>query len=162
MRRTLLLVATIVLGCSGRSVVGGPPDGAATDDVGADLGADTATDLGADAGMDAATPDRPPVDAGTLRCNRDDDCRGHELGFFACDVASGRCVTCTPANDTCPSGQYCEGSTFRCVTGCRDDAACSRPGDDGGASSLRCNTVTRQCVACTTDAHCPSGREVGS
>ncbi len=154
MRRTLLLVALIALGCAGRSVVGGPPDGATTTDLGADL----AFDVVVDTGMDVPPVDRPTADVGVPRCNRDDDCRGHELGLFACDVASGRCVACTPSFDTCPSGQYCEGTTFRCVAGCRDDSACARPGDDGGASSLRCNTATRQCVACTTDAHCPAGR----
>jgi len=160
MRRTLVLAALVALiapGCLGRSVVGGPPD-AATVDLGTDLGADLGTDLGADLGFDAPVLDQAPVDAPPVRCTRDDDCRGHELGFMACDVASGRCVACTPASDNCPTGQYCEGSTFRCVAGCRDDLACSSAGVDGGASTRHCDPATRRCVDCTTDAHCPAGR----
>ncbi len=161
----------LLAACSGSSVVGGPEDGAV-----ADTGVDSGTDLGvadtgpADVGMDApvdVAPDAPadvPVDTGPSRCTRNEDCRGNELGLNACDVASGRCVACSPADDTCPAGQYCDGATFRCAPGCRNDEGCA-PGvgtdggvaPDAGTATPRCNVSTRTCVACVRDEHCPAG-----
>jgi hypothetical protein len=61
---------------------------------------------------------------------------------------------CTPAADTCPTGQYCAPAINQCVSGCRADGDCS---PDGGAP-LYCNVATHACVACATDTHCPLGQ----
>ncbi len=167
MRIAYGVVLAVLVGCSGSSVVGGPEDGGATD-LGVDVSLDTAP---LDSGMDvsatdapaADTPvDTPPADVPALdvarsSCRGDDDCRGNELGLLACDLASGRCVACTPTSDRCPTGEYCDPMGLRCVAGCRDDMACGTAGADAGSPTPRCDTTTRQCVACTADAHCPPG-----
>ncbi|MBK6536055.1 MAG: hypothetical protein IPF99_42940 [Deltaproteobacteria bacterium] len=158
-RLALLMAALSLAACGGNlSVVGGP-------DAGTDLGP---TDLGVlDAGAldvpidtgpeDTGPPDTGPADTGPSRCAQDSDCAGNP-GGPACDVASGRCVTCTPASDRCPAGQYCVGATNACAPGCRDDASCMGASSDGGATgSRRCDTTTRACVECIADEHCPSG-----
>ncbi|MEZ4393996.1 MAG: hypothetical protein R3A48_23225, partial [Polyangiales bacterium] len=161
MRRPVWLLAwvAILAACSGDSVVGGI-------DSGGDASLDVATDTGSfDAGasdvVDAGASD--VVDAGPPRCLSNDDCRGNELGLTVCDVPSGRCVACSPSADTCPAGQFCDGATFRCAPGCRNDDGCA-PGvvdggvvSDGGVSATRCDVATRRCVACVTDSHCPAG-----
>jgi hypothetical protein len=163
-RFALLMTALSLAACSGNlSVVGGP-------DASTDLGP---TDLGVldvgvldvgvldvgvlDVPVDTGPADTGPADTGPARCAQDSDCAGNP-GGPACDVASGRCVTCTPASDRCPAGQYCVGATNACAPGCRDDASCMGASSDGGVSgSRRCDTTTRACVECLADEHCPSG-----
>ena len=162
-----------VSGCGlGASVVGGPEDAAPMDRGALDSGAlDSGTmdsgsmDSGAvDSGaLDVVRPDVP--DTGPARCVRNDECRDNELGLTVCDLPMGRCVECSPGADTCPAGRFCDGATYRCAPGCRNDEGCaagvtadggvSLP--DGGARSLHCEVSTRRCLDCVTDAHCPAG-----
>ncbi|MBL8600618.1 MAG: hypothetical protein JNK72_01710 [Myxococcales bacterium] len=175
MKQKILWLASLafVVGCEGRSVVGGPIDSGAVRDV---------VDSGADAqGLDAQGVDAPPVDVATFDvfdaeagavdaqvdvvdasedrpevfsgCRSDDDCRSNELGLLACDTATNRCVTCTATNqNACAANQYCDTTANRCVPGCRDDAACA-----SNPAGTRCNVSNHTCVPCVVDAHCPPG-----
>ena len=147
----LVSVALLTACSSGDSVVGG--DAGSTQDVPLDAGP---LDAGpADTGsMDTGPADTGPLDTGPARCTSAADCAGDADGP-ACDTTSGRCVPCTPADDRCPSGQYCTAGNA-CSPGCRDDAACMTAGD-AGASAGRCDTSTHQCVQCVTNDHCPPG-----
>ncbi len=69
-----------------------------------------------------------------------------------CDPATGACVECTPANDVCGVGKYCDGATNTCLTGCANDAACV-----AGGATLQCDPATHHCVGCLADDHCPAG-----
>jgi hypothetical protein len=158
-RLALLAAALSLVACSGEvSVVGG--DASVPIDLGVqDVGLpEVPSAMDVPLPIDAPdAPDVPPADTGPARCAADPDCVGSP-GGPACDVASGRCVTCTPASDRCPAGQYCVGATNTCAAGCRDDLSCGGGGADGGAASpRRCDTNTRACVDCITDEHCPSG-----
>ena len=148
--RALILTVTLAACAENQSVVGGVVDAAAPDrpDV---TGAPDATDVPPPQDVtDASMQDAP------TRCASAADCVGHPEGP-ACDQASGRCVPCTAADDRCPAGQYCDATANRCAAGCRDDASCGAAAGDGGATSGRCDTATRQCVACLRDEHCPPG-----
>jgi len=165
-RWRLACCVLLISGCGlGASVVGGPTDAGVSD-----LGADVRADAGSlDAGsLDAGPLDAPRTDApdvGPARCQRNEECRDNEFGFTVCDLPSGRCVACSPTADTCPAGQFCDGATFRCSPGCRNDEGCAASvvvdggvsRADGGVSTLRCEVPTRRCVECVTDAHCPAG-----
>ncbi len=94
------------------------------------------------------------VPDGRARCTSDAACMGSGDGPV-CDLASGRCVPCTPASDRCPTGQYCVAGMNRCAPGCRDDVSCGA-GSDGGVTR-RCDTATRACVDCVRDEHCAAG-----
>jgi len=164
MRLAYGVVFAVMVGCAGRSVVGGPDetaDAAGTDlgtDLGADIGMDVAVDTpSTDTGVDVSVVDVPAVDVPTALCRSDEECRGNELGLNACNTTTGRCVACTPTSDRCPTGEYCDPMAFRCVPGCRDDMACGTAGADAGSTTPRCDTTTRQCVMCTVDSHCPPG-----
>jgi len=173
MRLQLLLLASLVAACAGRSVVGGPQDaGTPTVDVASDAADQGVVDTGtmdvfdAPPPMDVPTMDTPGLDApdtavdappppDTFRpaCTSDNDCRTHELGLLACDTVRGQCVLCTATNQSaCAPNQYCDTTRPSCVTGCRDDSACASM--DG---TNRCDMTSRRCVACVTDAHCPPG-----
>ncbi|MEZ4411032.1 MAG: hypothetical protein R3A52_31810, partial [Polyangiales bacterium] len=113
--------------------------------------------------VDAGGIDAPDVDSGH-GCGADDDCAANELGNRVCDTATGRCVACTAARDTCPRGQYCTGAEV-CADGCRDDDACRDAGmtldggvDGGAVLAARCNPSTHACVQCLADEHCPIGQ----
>ncbi len=86
-------------------------------------------------------------------CTADSACVGNPEGPV-CDLASGRCVPCTPTNNRCPAGQYCVAGMNRCMAGCRDDASCGAGGDGG---VRRCDTTSRTCVDCVRDDHCAAG-----
>ncbi|MBL8600440.1 MAG: hypothetical protein JNK72_00805 [Myxococcales bacterium] len=179
-------VLAVIVGCSGRSVVGGPLDAgddAPNGDGGLDVTLDredvTTSEAAVDAGpadsgpgdtgpADAGPADTGPADSGPTRCMTNDDCRGNELGLTVCDVPTGRCVLCSPSADTCPAGQFCDPGTFRCAPGCRNDEGCA-PGlgdagvadaslADAGAGASRCNVANRQCVQCLRDEHCAAGQ----
>ncbi len=155
---TFLLLSALLSACdTGRSVVGGPlldvPDSLDAPDVPSPLDAP-------DVPAPIDTPDVPdvppaPIDLPPLRCTADADCVGSAAGP-ACDIPSGLCVACTAASDRCPAGQYCVVSMHRCAAGCRDDAACASA-SDAGVSATRCDPTSHACVACLTDAHCPTG-----
>lgn len=79
-------------------------------------------------------------------CTSDAACIGSAQGPV-CDLASGRCVACTPADDRCPRGQYCVAGMNVCAPGCADRADC-----DG--ATPECNTATHACVECLS-GDCP-------
>jgi hypothetical protein len=85
-------------------------------------------------------------------CTGDGDCAG-DPGGSACDTASGRCVGCVPANDTCAPGERCDPSTLACAPGCKDDADCAS--DPAGS---RCDPSSYVCVGCLGDGDCPVGQ----
>ncbi len=127
--------------------------------VDVDAGSDTGpggTDLGpADTGpRDVGPLDAPPDDRAQGPCAADNDCAATPA-TPVCDVASGRCVGCRTAPDSCPPDQHCDGASSRCLAGCRADEGCATP--DAGSSRLRCDTSTHSCVQCVTDEHCPTG-----
>jgi hypothetical protein len=159
MRHRSLFLAAVLGACGqNQSVVGSGAD--ASTDIAADLTvALDAPDVASAPDVVDATAPLDVVDVTApqdvpFRCATAMDCAGRAEGP-ACDPATGRCVPCTAADDRCPAGRYCDANT--CVPGCRDDNACATASGDGGATSLRCNTTTRQCVACVVDAHCPPG-----
>ena len=61
-------------------------------------------------------------------------------------------MACTTAPDSCPSGQYCDGSV--CHPGCGNDGDCAA---DGGVGSAVCDPTTHQCVRCYNDVQCGGG-----
>jgi hypothetical protein len=79
-------------------------------------------------------------------CADDADCV--DVGNPVCDLDTGECVPCTPANDPCEVGQYCD-ETNTCVIGCLEDLDC--PND------LLCDVVNMQCTGCVLDMNCPVG-----
>ncbi|MBI5513696.1 MAG: hypothetical protein HY909_07995 [Deltaproteobacteria bacterium] len=113
--------------------------------VAGDASVDAAADLGGDTTLDAPA-----------RCMADRDCMGSAAGPV-CDTASGRCVGCNTAPDTCPAGRFCDPATRACVMGCASDTACAMATGDGGVETRRCDTVIHACVQCITDDHCTLG-----
>jgi len=168
-RHAALIATTVVLGCSGGSVVGGPTDAAADavgdvprDDLGMDVTSLDAPDADdtPDAAEDAAdvSDTGPDVsDTGPTGCARNEDCTNNPAGAV-CDLLTGRCVQCSPSADTCPSAQRCDPATSTCVAGCRNDQGCAMAMGDGGTSPRRCDTTTNTCVECADDTHCTGGR----
>ena len=164
----LAALAAVMAACAGSPVVGGNATGDASPDVTAPDVADVtapdakpldAPDLDAPEVLDALdAPDvsDAPVDTGPARCATAADCAGNPDGP-ACEATTGRCVPCTDADDRCGPGRYCVPMLNSCQTGCRDDMACAATTGDAGAALPRCNLANRQCVACVTDDHCPSG-----
>jgi len=113
------------------------------------LGPAPASQGASDGGVDLASPADSAVSADLhAPCTQDADCGG---ATPACDTTTGVCVACTPTDDTCPIGHYCE-ATNTCVVGCRSAADCAT---DGGAST--CQTSTHECVGCVTDNDCALG-----
>ncbi len=116
----------------------------------------TATDRGPlDASVDVVMDVRQPCRAST-------ECAGDPAGAV-CDTATGRCIECLAASDTCPASRHCDDATHSCMDGCRSDEGCANvridAGVDGAVSvaTARCDTASHTCVACVTDAHCPPG-----
>jgi hypothetical protein len=155
MHRPLPLAAFALL------LIGCPSDPRPLPDAGApDLGfardvSASPTDRGATDAADAPAPmDVDPP------CRQSSDCAADPAGAL-CDVASGRCVRCLSAEDTCPAAEHCDDATHGCVPGCRADEGCSAGdggvGPDAGFTALRCDTVAHACVACLESSHCPSG-----
>ncbi|MFO0625527.1 MAG: hypothetical protein U0325_07895 [Polyangiales bacterium] len=164
----LLLVGVLTVACSQTNAGVAGADDASMTDLGAsfdlpDLGATGIDAPDAPTPADAPRADlpTPAVDAPTLDapggCGRDEDCAGDPAGAV-CNVSTRRCVACLPTRDGCPAGQYC-GRENVCLAGCRDDAACGGAGGvDGGAGRAgRCEPVSRTCVECVVDDHCPAG-----
>ena len=172
LRTSLALIAIGVLGaCSeGASVVG--RGDATVDDIALDLpdanvpiDRPVSADGPAADAVDAPSPDGmdvmdAPDDADAARrCGSADDCRGDPAGS-ACDTASGRCVECVAAADTCAPASHCNDMTHRCEVGCRSDEGCApMGGSDAGVMMLRarCDTTMHRCVECLTNDHCPIG-----
>ena len=135
----------VMSGCGlGTSVVGGP--------------ADASLDTGADLGSDLGAQDVPPADVVTM-CHNNSECVGNG-GGPVCDIASGRCVTCSGTDDRCGVGQRCDPMAFACVAGCRNDDGCAAATVDGGVgvAAPHCDPAAHLCVACVTDDHCTLGQ----
>ncbi|MBI5518110.1 MAG: hypothetical protein HY909_30345 [Deltaproteobacteria bacterium] len=134
-----------------------PPDTAVQDTTPTDsaLPDTTTTDsvVTDGAGGDGTAADARP-DGGPRSCRTHADCAGS--GRTYCEPLTLRCVECLSIPDTCGAGTYCdeEGFAFVCRMGCRTDADCT--GADGGA--MLCDTATRRCTGCRTDAMCPAGQ----
>jgi len=94
---------------------------------------------GADAGADASDAPAP--------CSADSDCQGNS-GGPVCDLTTGDCVACTPSNDVCAAGTYCD-STNTCVAGCASNAGCA-----GNSNGNVCDTASHTCVGCLTSSDC--------
>ncbi len=92
--------------------------------------------------------DTTAADTGPSGCTSNDDCSG-DPGGAICDVDNGTCVDCTPTDDPCIEGSYCDPGSNGCVPGCLDDADC------GG--DLSCDVVDNTCVGCFVDTECPAG-----
>jgi hypothetical protein len=78
------------------------------------------------------------LDGGTCAgCTTDAQC-AVDPTHPICEKASGRCIPCTPNNDRCPPGQYCDatGGATACKSGCRTDDECINA--DGGVPSSAC------------------------
>ncbi|MDP9151770.1 MAG: hypothetical protein M3O36_17745 [Myxococcota bacterium] len=96
-------------------------------------------------------------------------------GLPRCDFALHRCVQCG-VNGDCAGDQVCEPTTEQCVFSCADggncpdaEPRCSEPrhvcvrcetNPDCWTSDTQrvCNPSTGQCVECTNDFDCPTGR----
>jgi hypothetical protein len=87
---------------------------------------------------------------GDVKCKSDGDCMAHPAGPV-CDTETGDCVGCLPANDTCPTAQFCDPAVKACAPGCKDDADCA----EGAAA--RCDVAAHACVECLADADCAPG-----
>ncbi len=84
---------------------------------------------------------------GSGGCKADGDCVAPTP---VCDTANSQCVECTPANDKCPTGQYCTKNNG-CAAGCTDGTDCS-------GSTTKCDSATNKCVECLADTDCGSGK----
>ncbi|MEZ4391859.1 MAG: hypothetical protein R3A48_12245 [Polyangiales bacterium] len=133
-RRLAPLFALLIAGCA--TADGVDPYGPPVDDLGG-LG-----DLDAGAVADDAT-EAGALDAGP-RCTRDDECAGG-----VCDLASGRCGACSPADDRCAPGFVCDAALLACARGCSGDEDCTAP--------TTCDTATRRCTGCVKDNDCALG-----
>jgi hypothetical protein len=163
MRSLSALLAIVALGCSESPPPGTNGPGDANADVPPDVAPDVAPDTKPDAAPDAApdvaadvAPDVAPD--GPAPCTGASDCAGM-TGRGVCDTATGRCVQCVAAMDTCPATEHCNPALNSCEPGCRSDDGCTgmSSGGDGGVPRTRCDIDTHTCVECATDAHCAPG-----
>ena len=81
-------------------------------------------------------------------CATSADCKG-KPGGEVCDVATGACVECLPASDTCGAGQFCDPVALSCKAGCKEEKDCGAP--------LVCDVMVHQCVGCVDDSKCGAG-----
>jgi hypothetical protein len=125
-------------GAGGAATSGGGGSGGKTSAGGAG-GTSSSSSAGGSAGAGGATK---------TGCTTDADCKGSPVGSV-CDAASGACVACLPANDTCGAGQFCDPVKHACKAGCKDDKDCADP--------LVCDVGAHQCVGCVDDAKCGAG-----
>lgn len=103
---------------------------------------------------DAVALDTPPRDAVSERepgaCATSADCTS-DLDRRVCDTATGRCVRCTAAEDTCPAAEHCDEALHACASGCHTDDGCVTT----SGQRLRCDRTRHACVACLANADCP-------
>lgn len=126
--------------------------GDSTTEPGATTGDPTASTVSASGSEptteDPTTPADTSGDTGPAGCTEDADCAG-DPGGAVCNVDTGECVDCTPTNDPCPEGNYCDPGTNDCTPGCVADEDC------GG--DLTCDVPNNTCVGCLADPECPLG-----
>ncbi len=77
-------------------------------------------------------------------CVSNDDCLGNPDGEV-CNLDDGTCVVCTPEDDPCALGSYCNPDTLNCIDGCLDDSDCN----DGFlcVNDNSCLDVAESCLA---------------
>jgi hypothetical protein len=85
-------------------------------------------------------------DTGDPPCMSEADCA--DPNNPVCDLDTGECVPCTPAEDVCDIGQYCD-DTNNCVVGCLNDLDCP--------NELVCDVNNNTCTGCVEDMNCPLG-----
>ena len=82
---------------------------------------------------------------GAPPCMSNADCENSPDGPV-CD--NGSCVPCTPQDDVCGEGTYCDPNNT-CVPGCLDQEDCP--------ANLTCDTNNNVCVGCVQDTDCGLG-----
>ncbi len=107
----------------------------------------TAGTASASASTGDPTADTTAAETGTPGCTGNEDCVG-DPGGAVCN-AMGECVDCTPEDDPCAEGNYCDPGSSECVPGCIADDDC------GG--DLTCDLSNNTCVGCVVDVECPLG-----
>lgn len=103
-------------------------------------------------GGGSASSNSSSSSSGTMppECMGDADCAGNPKGTF-CDVGAGVCVGCLPQSDMCPTGEFCNPITKKCVTGCTDNGDCT------AAPKTLCDVTANTCVECLLDTDCAAG-----
>lgn len=148
----------VALGCSESPLAANGPGASAVDvpsdvapDAKPDVAPNVATDVAPDVATDVATDGPAP-------CTGASDCAAM-AGRGVCDTATGRCVQCVAAMDTCPATELCNAALNACESGCRSDEGCAgmSGGGDGDVARTRCDADTHTCVECATDAHRAAG-----
>ncbi len=105
---------------------------------------------GSGGGGDVTSASASSGTGGKPGCAKPDDCADPAKPI--CDTKSGDCVACLPAQDTCPTGQYCTPADA-CAVGCTDQGDCT--------VGTVCDVPTNQCVGCVGDTDCPLGSVCG-
>jgi hypothetical protein len=154
-------LATLI-GCTtmefGTAVVGGEPAVRPIIDAGdvpdmQSMDADAVVDMDVEIAVKDIAIDLPNGCRSNVECT--------DAMFPVCDVPNGRCVQCTPTDDRCPRGRFCNPTTAACSDGCRNDDDCVLPSNnDGGTTATRryCDVARRVCVQCRRDVECPTGQ----
>lgn len=83
-------------------------------------------------------------------CTKDEECKDATRPVCGPDKV---CVQCTPANDKCTIGTYCNAKN-QCTPGCQNDDACSKLSQ----TSPFCQTDRHQCVTCKNSTQCPTNQ----
>lgn len=148
-----MFVALVAASCGGGSIsdVGTPTGTGATG-----TGGNSAAGGAAATSSDTSTATGAGGNGGTggvidPKCTVDADCANDPKGKV-CDAATGSCVGCTPTNDVCAQGLFCDPSSNTCKIGCTDNTDCA-----SGSSDVFCDTATNTCAGCIVDTDCPLG-----
>jgi Cys-rich repeat protein len=85
-------------------------------------------------------------------CQANTDCTGNQP---VCSLTTGQCEQCV-ANTDCTGGRVCREN--RCEISCTSDTDCAAPDGGRGGGATKCNSSTKECVQCMTDADCTNGQ----
>ena len=121
---------------------GGTAGGSSTNHEGGTGGSPVAH--GGSAGKSGGPPNNTVPDAGAGGEGGEGggaQCPGCTSGFCLDD---GSCVDCSPTNDHCPSGQYCD-EHYECAPGCKNDTTSCASGVCG---------EDHNCKRCINDSEC--------
>jgi hypothetical protein len=95
------------------------------------------------------------ADLGCVNCLSDADCKA---GAPLCVL--GTCTACRVSTD-CGTGQVCEPASHTCATACTTNAECNNGlRVPGNLEALICDTTSKTCVGCQTNADCSAARPV--
>jgi hypothetical protein len=142
-----VVVAMLIASCGTGSSTGGTTGGGSSTNssgMGGQAGA------GGASGTNSSSSSSTGTGNTEVKCKANADCATNPDGHLVCDTATGYCVGCLPAENNCPSGQYCVPATNLCVAGCANDTQC------GGTTPV-CNTAAHTCVKCVVDDNCLAG-----